>query len=168
MSDRKIRRVHEEGHSTKFMVVVDESPECESAVYFSAHRARNTKSKVIMLFVVEPEEFQHWLRVGEIHREEAEQTAAAVFRLYRRKLNNWGFDDIEVEEVIRHGEKSEEIVATIDDDEDVSFLVLGASTSNEGPGRLVSWLAGKQAGTFPIPIVIIPGTLDLKEIEALA
>ena len=121
-----------------------------------------------MLFIVEPEEFQHWLRVGEIHREESEQTAAAVFRLYRRKLKSWGFEDIEIEEVIRHGDKSEEIVGMIEDDEDVSFLVLGASTSSEGPGKLVSWVAGKQAGSFPIPIVIIPGTLDLEEIEALA
>lgn len=168
MPDRKIRKVHEKGHCRKFMVVVDDSEECESAVYFSGHRARNTGSKIVMLFVSEPEEFQHWLRVGEIHREENEQTAAAVFRLYRRKLNSWGLEDVESEEVVRHGEKSEEVVAAIDEDEDISFLVLGASTSSEGPGRLVSWLAGKQAGQFPIPIVIIPGTLDLEEIKALA
>lgn len=150
------------------MAVVDDTPECESAVYFSACRARNTNSRIVLLFVSQPEEFQHWLRVEEIHREENEQTAAAVFRLYKRKLKNWGFEDVEVDEVVRHGEKSEEIVAAIEEDEDISFLVLGASTSSEGPGRLVSWLAGKQAGVFPIPIVIIPGTLDLEEIEALA
>lgn len=168
MADRTLRRVHEEGHCRKFMVVVDDSPECESAVYFSANRARNTNAIVIMLFVAEPEEFQHWLSVSEIHREESEQTAAAVFRLYRRKLKSWGFEDLAVEEVVRHGEQSEEIIDLIQDDEDISFLVLGASTSSEGPGRLVTWLAGKQAGQFPIPIVIIPGTLDLEEIEALA
>ncbi len=168
MPDRKLRRVHEEGHCTKFMVVVDDSPECESAVYFSAHRARNTNSQLVMLYVSEPEEFGHWLRVEEIHREENEKTAAAVFRLYRHKLNNWGFENIEITEVVRHGDKSEEILATIDDDVDISFLVLGASTSNEGPGQLVSWVAGQGAGTFPIPIVIIPGTLELAEIEALA
>lgn len=168
MPERRIRRVHEEGHSIKFLVVVDESPECESAVYFSANRVRNINGKLVMLFVAEPEDFQHWLRVEEIHREESEQTAAAVFRLYRRKLKNWGFEDLDPEEVVRHGTKSDEIVATINEDVDISFLVLGASTSTEGPGQLVSWIAGSGAGTFPVPIVIIPGDLALEEIEALS
>ena len=168
MSEYNIRRVHEEGHCRKFLVIVDESAECDASVYFSAWRARNTGSKIVMLFVSEPEEFQHWLRVEQIHREENEQTAAAVFRLYRRKLNNWGLDDVETEEVMRHGDITEEIVATINEDADISFLVLGASTSAEGPGRLVSSLAGSQAGTFPVPIVVIPGGLSLEEIQALA
>ena len=168
MAERKIRKGKEEGHRRKFMVVVDESPECESAVYFSACRARNTGSDLHMLFVVESEDFQHWLSVEAIHREEGEQKAAAVFRLYQRKLNNWGFEDITLHESVQHGTKTDVIQETIEEDEDISFLVLGASTSAEGPGKLVSTLAGRQAGTFPIPIVIIPGSLELHEIEALA
>ena len=168
MADRKLRKVKEEGHSRKFMVIVDETPECDSAVYFSACRARNTGSDLHMLFVVEAEDFQHWLSVEAIHHAEGEQKAAAVFRLYQRKLSNWGFDDIKLHESVRHGNTSEQILEQINEDEDISFLVLGASVSAEGPGTLVSTLAGKQAGTFPIPIVIIPGSLELHEIEALA
>lgn len=168
MAERKIRKVKEAGHRRKFLVIVDESAECDSAVYFSACRARNTNSDLTMLFVVEPEDFQHWLQIGEIHRQESEQKAAAIFRLYRRKLNNWGFDDVPTHEVIRHGDQPEQIVELINEDEDIGFLVLGASSSSEGPGRLVSLLAGKQSGSFPVPIVIIPGSLELHEIEALA
>ena len=61
MADGKLRKGKEDGHRRKFMVIVDETPECESAVYFSACRARNTGSDLHMLFVVEPEDFQHWL-----------------------------------------------------------------------------------------------------------
>jgi nucleotide-binding universal stress UspA family protein len=167
MSPHNVRLLHEAGHRRKFLAVVDESPECEAAIYFTASRARNTDSDVALLFAIEPEEFQHWLSVGDIHREEGEQKAKAVFRLYQRKIKGWGFEDVHVEEVMRHGKASEEIVSLINDDRDIAFLVLGVSTSSEGPGRLVSWLAGSQAGVFPVPIVLVPGSLELSEIEAL-
>ncbi len=167
MSERKIRKPNEMHHRRRFLVVVDESPECELAVYFSALRARRTGSDLVMLFVIETADFQHWLKVEETHRQEGEQKAAAVFRLYQIKLNGWGLDDVATHEVMRHGSQLDEIIGLINDDKDINFLVLGASTSSEGPGRLVSQLAGKQSADFPIPIVIIPGSLQLPEIEAL-
>jgi hypothetical protein len=59
-------------------------------------------------------------------------------------------------------------VKLIDDDQDISFLVLAAGTGKEGPGPLVSTIAGKSASTFPIPVVIVPGGLSDEEIDALA
>jgi hypothetical protein len=56
----------------------------------------------------------------------------------------------------------------IEEDQDISFLVLAASSSSDGPGPLVSTLAAKSSGTFPIPIVIVPGAMSDEEIEALA
>ena len=168
MSARPLRQVHKEGHVLKFLTIIDDSPECESAVYFAACRARNTGSQIVLAYIVEPEEFQHWIRVEEAARAEGEQRGQAVLRLYRRKLKGWGFDDIVVEELIKHGEVREQITEIVRDDHDIAFLVLGASTGSEGPGRLVSWLAGQQAGHFLIPIVLVPGALEFKEIEALA
>jgi nucleotide-binding universal stress UspA family protein len=168
MKTRTARQVHQEGHQRKFLVIVDDTPECESAVYFAACRARNTKSKIAMLYVHEPEEFQHWLTIEEIHREEGEHLATALMRLYQRKLRNWGFEDIVADELVRHGDIREQITEVIDEDTDIAFLVLGASTSAQGPGRLVSWIASSQAGHFPIPVVLVPGALELEEIEALS
>jgi nucleotide-binding universal stress UspA family protein len=58
---------------------------------------------------------------------------------------------IEPEQVTRIGVKAEEIVRLIEEDEDISFLVLAAGTGKEGPGPLVSTLVGKTVGSFPIP-----------------
>ena len=66
------------------------------------------------------------------------------------------------------GERAEEIIELIREDEDISFLVLAAGSSKEGPGPLVSTLAGRAASTFPIPIVVVPGGLTDEEIDALA
>ena len=70
--------------------------------------------------------------------------------------------------VTRTGAKADEILAQIEEDEDVSFLVLAAGAGKEGPGPLVTAIAGKAASTFPIPIVIVPGSLSDEEIDALA
>ena len=43
--------------------------------------------------------------------------------------------------MIREGKKAEEILKQIDEDEDVSVLVLGASTEAAGPGPLVAAFA---------------------------
>lgn len=169
MPDRQKRRVFEEGHRRKFLVVVDESPEVEPALVYAVRRARRTNGGVSLLFVIEPADFQHWIGVQDAYREEAQAKAKAVFRLYNRKMKNWGFEDIEVEEIIREGVKSEEIKTLIENDPDIAVLVLGAAVDPSGPGPLVSSLAGgKNAGNFPIPITVVPGSLSVEEVEALA
>lgn len=166
--ERTKRQIHEPGHRRKFLVIADESPECESALFFAACRARNTGSSLAILYVVEPGDFQHWISVEELQRQEGENKAKAVFRLYQRKLSNNELDNITREEIIRFGEITEELISLINEDPDIGFLVLGASTSPQGPGKLVSWLGATAAGGFPIPFVVVPGSLALDEIEALS
>ncbi|HXF55382.1 MAG TPA: universal stress protein [Hyphomicrobiaceae bacterium] len=169
MSATRKRRSFEEGHVRKLLVIVDESPEVEAALFYSASRIAHTSGTLILLYVIEPQDFQHWMGVKQVQIEEETNKAKALFRLFRRKLNNAGFESVATEEVIREGKKSEEIVKLIEEDEDVAVLVLGAATDAKGPGPLVSSLAtGKTAGTFPIPITIVPGDLTLEEVKALA
>ena len=134
-----------------------------------ASRAKRTKGSLALLYVVEPGDFQHWLGVEEIAREEGLSKARAVFRLFGRKLKSMGFEKLETEEIVREGMKDEQIISLIDEDEDIAILVLGASKDPSGPGPLISALAaGKYAGEFPIPITIVPGDLAHDEIKGLA
>ncbi|HEX6610556.1 MAG TPA: universal stress protein [Hyphomicrobiaceae bacterium] len=165
----KKRRVYEQGHLRKYLVVVDDLPEVETALNFAASRIEHSGGVLVMLYVIEPQDYQHWMGVRQVQLEEETNKARAIFRLNRRKLNNAGFDAIVCEEVIREGKKAEEIIKLIDEDEDIAILVLGAAADAKGPGPLVSSLAaGKVAGTFPIPITIVPGDLTLEDLRALA
>ena len=47
----------------------------------------------------------------------------------------------------------------------LGILVLAAGTAKEGPGPLVTSI-GKTAGTFPIPVAIVPGHLSDEELDA--
>lgn len=165
----KTRRSFEAGHLRKFLLVVDDSAEVESALFYAASRIAHSSGSLLMLYVVEPQQFQHWVNVRQLQLEEETTKAKALFRLFRRKLTQAGFDDMVCEEVVREGNKAEEIVKLIAEDEDVAILVLGASTDANGPGPLVSMLAeGKLAGSFPIPVTVVPGNLALEVIKTLA
>ena len=160
------RRSYEAGHRPKFMVVVDKTPECMRAVHFASRRVARTGASMLMLAVVAPPDNFEWIGVGEAMIEEASQEAAKLLEAAAREARSAA--GVEPEQAIRVGSRSEEIIKLINEDEDVSFLVLAAGSGKDGPGPLVSTLAGKAASTFPVPIVIVPGSLSDEEIDALA
>jgi nucleotide-binding universal stress UspA family protein len=169
ISSMKPRRSFEESHRRKFLIVVDESQEVESALYYAASRVQRSSGLIVMLYVIEPSELQHWAGVRQVQIEEETTKAKALFRLFRRKLAHAGFENVETEDVIREGRTAEELHKLIAEDEDVAILVLGASIDAKGPGPLVSSLASARvAGGFAVPVTVVPGQLSLAEIKALA
>lgn len=169
MTTKKKRRSYEAGHHRKYLLIVDESAEVDAALFFCASRIAHTSGTITLLYVIQPQNFQHWMGVRQVQKEEETNKAKALFRLFRRKLNNSGFEHVKTEEVIREGKNTEELINLIEDDEDIAILVLGASTESSGPGPLVSSLAlGRTAGTFPVPIVIVPGDMTLDDLKSLA
>jgi len=169
MSTIKKRRSFEADHFRKFLLVVDGSPEVDSALYYAASRMQRSSGSLVMLYVIVPQEFQHWINVRQQQVEEETAKAKALFRLMRRKLNLAGYENVACEEIVREGEPDAEIRKLIDEDEDIAVLVLGASAEAAGPGPLISSLATTGAmGSFPIPLTIVPGTLALEDVRGLA
>ncbi len=160
------RRSYESGHKAKYLVVVDDSAECDRAVYYAARRAARTNAGVIMLRVINTEDRnQQWLGVADIMRAEAYEEATAALDRAAGRAN--GVAGITAERAIREGTPNEQILKLIDEDEDIATLVLAAGTETEGPGPLVSGI-GKTAGQFPIPVAIVPGHLNDEELDALS
>ena len=159
------RLIHEAGHRRKFMAVIDDTPECERAVLYAARRAAKTNAGLTLLFVIEPGDFQHWLGVEQVMRAEAMETAEAALAKYaayaREKVG------IESENVVREGVAVEQIHALIEEDQDIAILVLAAGAAKEGPGPLVSSIAGRNAA-FPIPVTVVPYNLSDEDIESLS
>lgn len=160
------RTTREEGHKRKFLVTIDGTEECDRALFFAAKRAVRTGGALTLLHVIEPSDFQHWLNVDAIIREEAHAEAREMLERFADQARSYA-QGIEPELVIREGSRAEEIVGLIEEDADMAILVLAASASAKGPGPLVSALAGGAAGTFPIPITIVPGNLSDAELDVL-
>ena len=160
------RRSYEPGHTPKLLVVVDDTEECDRAVYFASRRAARIGGNVVMLRVVETlDQGQQWLGVADIMRAEAHEEASAELIKYAARVKS--IAGIAAEQALREGEKAEEILKLIDQDEDIFILVLGACTSAEGPGPLVTTI-GRAAGDYPIPVALVPGHLSDREIDALS
>jgi nucleotide-binding universal stress UspA family protein len=164
--ERRRRRSTEPGHRRKFLVVIDDTPECDRAIYYASRRAQSTGGAIVMMTVIDPPDPQLSRSVEELMRQEAreEATTALEAAAARARL----ISGIEPETRIEEGERAGVIQRAIEADEDIAILVLAAGTGRDGPGPLVSTLAGKASGTFPIPITIVPGDLTDEEIDSMA
>ncbi|MBK1636981.1 universal stress protein [Rhodovulum adriaticum] len=148
----------------KFLVVLDDSRECLNAMRFAAMRAARTGGGVQILSVIPPEEFNHWIGVGDLMREEARERIEAHFEVFAKWMRDR--QGIDPELVVREGEAVAEILSQIREDAEIGVLVLGAGTDKKGPGPLVTQLS-KSAGSLPVPLTIVPGGLSKEGLEAV-
>ncbi len=144
----------------KFLVVLDNSTECLNAMRFAAMRAHNTGAGVEILAVIPPEEFNHWIGVGAIMREEARERIEAHYEVFAKWMREKY--DIDPELVIREGEVVPEILAQVREDPHVGVLVLGAGTDNPIINQLV-----RAASTLPVPMTIVPGEMSKERLEEI-
>lgn len=149
-----------------FLVVVDDTPELLIALRYACRRAKRTGGRVALLYVIDPIEPQQWAAVGDLMRQEAREQAEEV--LHR-------FSELVVamtgnlpHNITREGNRRDELLKVIAEDPRISILILGASTGPDGPGPLVTALAGKHAGNLRVPLTIVPGGLTEEQIDAVS
>ena len=161
------RRSYESGHKRKYLVVIDDTPECDRAVYWASKRAARTGgATVLMLHVIETQDRnQQWLGVADIMRAEAHEDANVALDRAAGRAN--GIAAITPERVIREGDPMKQILEVVDGDPDIAMIVLAANPGPEGPGPLITLLANA-VGTFPIPLTIISGELSDQDVDALS
>lgn len=149
-----------------FLVVVDASPELKVALRYACVRAQKTGGRVALLYVIESADFQQWVGVGELMRDEARQEAEQTLQ----KIAG----DVQKQSAampvlyVREGERRDELLKLIDEEPTISILVLGAATGPRGPGPLVSALTSKFVGKLRVPVTIVPGNLSLEDVDNIA
>ena len=154
------------GRERVFLCVVDSSEEVRVALRFAALRAKRSGGRVALLYVIEPGDFQHWMSVAEKMREERREEAEQVLQEHAAQVVAiTGRTPIFH---VREGEPRDAIVQLIEEEPAISILVLGAGTDKKGPGPLVSSIAGRFSGKFPVPITVVPGTLSDEQLDGLA
>jgi nucleotide-binding universal stress UspA family protein len=150
----------------KFLVVADASPECRVATRYAARRAQHTSGIVTLLCIIGPSDFQQWAGVERKMREEALEESERLLHELAKYVND--LTGIMPELIVREGRAEDQIRAFFSEDNAISILVLGAGTSQDGPGPLVSALAGKGGPGYTIPVTVVPGNLSDEAIDALA
>lgn len=149
----------------KFLVVLDDSKECLNAMRFAALRAEHTGGEVEVLAVIPPEEFSHWIGVGNLMREEAKERIHAHFEVFAKWMRDKHGLDPRL--VIREGEVVPKILERVEESRDIGVLVLGAAAGRGGPGPIITDLV-RQAGNLPVPMTIVPGEMSKERLEEIA
>lgn len=149
-----------------FLVVVDDTPECRVALRFACMRAHRTGGGVVLLRVIEPADFQHWMAVENLMREEAREAAEELLQGLAGEV--YDYSAITPEYRIREGRVDDEILALLAEEPSIRILILGASPDAAGPGPLVSRLAGQVSGSMPVPVTVVPGNMTAEQIDDLA
>nr|WP_246152475.1 universal stress protein [Roseospira navarrensis] len=149
-----------------FLVVVDQSAELRAALRYACRRAVATGGHVALLHVSQPAEFEHWMFVGKRMRDEAredaeevlQRTASLVGRMTGRMPALF----------VREGNPTEELLTMLEEEPNVSIVVLAAGMGGDGPGPLVAALTGKHAHRLRVPLTIVPGHLSDADIDEMA
>lgn len=149
-----------------FLVVVDETEEMGNALRYACRRAQRTNGHVALLQVIEPTEFQDWLGVGRVL--ESEARAEAELRLQTLAANVLAQTGTMPILHIREGNRAEQLVALLQEDQSISLLVLATATGSSNPGPLVSFLLGHLGRRVKVPVTLVPGELTQPEIDAVS
>ena len=108
------RRSREPGHRRKFLVVVDDTPECDRAIYYAARRAAGTQGGLVLLGVLELEGVaQQWLGVADLMRAEAHEEMEARLQKFAARARQVA--GITPDLVVKEGAPAEAIARLIAD-----------------------------------------------------
>jgi len=149
-----------------FLVVVDQSAEMRAALRFACGRAVATGGHVALLHVTQPTEFEHWMFVGKRMRDEARESAEGLLQRNASLVNRMTGHMPAL--FVREGDPTDELLDLLDEEPNISIVVLATSAGPKGPGPLVTALTGKHVHRLRVPLTLVPGGLTDAEIDALA
>lgn len=148
-----------------FLVIVDDTEEMQNALHFACRRAQNTGGRVAMLYVIEPGEFQHWLGVERVMKDEAREVAEQTLQTLAAKVQAMT-GKLPVL-FIREGRRRDEVLALIDEEPSISIVVLGTASDRQDPGPLVNYLISSMTDRMRVPVTLVPGQLSEDDIDQL-
>jgi len=149
----------------KFLVIVDETKELEKAVYFAAKSAIARGGELLLLYIVNPAINAQWARIENLIEQEATSEAKKLCRMWSQKIKSQF--DIESDIIIKIGDRVDELLKLVEEDQSIRFLVLASSENSEDPGPLIKILTGKKIKNLNVPLLLIPGSLSKKDIDSI-
>ena len=68
---------------------------------------------------------------------------------------------------VREGEVIKELLKLVEEEKNISELILAASIDEKGPGPIITSIMTKNYSLINIPITIIPGNLSKEQIKQI-
>jgi nucleotide-binding universal stress UspA family protein len=154
-----------DGFMRTYLVVIDESAEAQIALRFAARRAVKTGGGVEILSLIPKPDFVQWGGVMATIEEEARQRAEALVAGAAGTLIQES--GLKPTITLREGDGPKIIRELIDANPEIAALVLGVAVGGK-PGALVTHFTSSDMAALPVPLMLIPGSLDRDAIDRLS
>ena len=140
------------------LVYVDESDEFLEAMKYACELAKSESLGIILLYIIQDENFRHWQGVENIMREGQKNEAKEVLEKYITYIK--GNYKLHVKSYIKTGEKLEVLINTLNSKRTrVKNLVLGLAMDKTENNKVISSLTGVLRKKLTLPIIIVPGKI---------
>lgn len=149
----------------KFLIIADDTSEFVKVLRLASKRAAKVGGSILMLKIIPPADFQHWMSVKDLMEEEARDEARETLEYYKNEIKR--ISDLDAETIIREGKPEEVIANVIAEDRDIHLLVLGANVEGD-PGPLISSFREVLLNELHMPVLVVPGNMTEEEIDKFA
>jgi nucleotide-binding universal stress UspA family protein len=147
-----------------YLVVIDETEECRTALRYAAQRAAHVGGALTLLHVIRPPDFVAFGAVHAAMREEGMVKGDALLARLSAEVEE--SSGLQAFPMLREGDVEQIVLEAIGEDRTIATLVL--ATSRKGaPGPLISFFTGEHAANLPCLITIVPGNLGDTELDSL-
>lgn len=153
------------GPKVNYLVCVNSESYSEVALHFTCSLARQNNGSVIILHVIEPNDYQTIGSVANKIREEQTAESEALLKELAGKVKEWS--GITPVLVMREGLIENEIIALIEEDRTINMLVAGTAPETSVKSKILPPLVAAIGRKLNIPMLIVPGNLTDKQIEDL-
>jgi len=137
-----------------FLVMVDDTKEMEVALRYASVRARAVGGHVALLYVTEPLGMQLWRSVEERVAFDARREAETRLQTIGEFVQ--GLSGHATIYYLREGSLREELMKLLEEDNNLSVLVLAAAKGHQGPGAMINYLSGRGIARLRVPFVVVP------------
>ena len=105
-----------------FLVVIDGTHECESAIRYAARRSELAEKELFVIVAIDNQKETHWLGVERKIIEEAEQNTKLLIDELQRNISS--FSKVNISYEILHGSKISIVNEIIKDKSDIGLSLI--------------------------------------------
>jgi len=151
---------------SKFLVCINEKEHSRTALRFASAKAKWGRNLVEMLYVIDPVDYNTIFSVADVIKEERKSEAQKLLSTLAKETNEWS--GVTPSFLIREGRVVDEIISCIDEDHDISLLIVGAAPDGSTTkGGMLTQLTNEIGDKYHIPLLVVPGNLTDQQIEEL-
>jgi len=150
------------------LVIADGSKEMDVALKYACARSKKTSRKIMIASFIQPLDVLTTQGVTEIMQNEAREEAEKKIK-FASDVVKKSTGELPVIN-IREGEVIHELKKLINEEKNITVLVLGANVDEKekNPGPIINSLVSKELSNFRIPIMIVPGNFSNEHISLIS